>query len=332
MAWEYYLVVMLVYLGTDLLAVWGLNLEFGVSGVANLAYIVMVAVGAYTYAVVTLGPSSSLGGFQQYIGGLGMPWPVGLLAAVIVAAAVGAVIGLTGLKRLRQDYQAVAMLVVSLMLATVVSADVGLFNGSAGIALIPNPFADQDPEVARWLYVGLVAVCCVIGFLVLRRFTTGPLGRTLRAMRDDDTAASAAGKNVVGLRLVVQAVGGGFAGLSGGLLAGFIGGWSPSAWVYIETLAFLSCIIVGGMGSDRGASLGTLIVAVLLLQGVQFLPEIAGAPGLKEDFGWIILGGATIAFIWFRPQGVLPERRPHHLPPDRPPRHLRGLLRRDSPS
>ncbi len=313
MAWEYYLVVMLVYLGTDLLAVWGLNLEFGVSGVANLAYIVVVAAGAYTFAICTLGPSSGNGGFQTYIGGFTLPFPVALLAGALAGAVVGTLIGVTGLKRLRQDYQAVAMLVVSLMVATVVSADTGFLNGSAGLALIPNPFVDLDPEVARWAYVGVVALCCLIGFLVLRRFTTGPIGRTLRAMRDDDTAASAAGKNVIGLRLVVQAVGGAFGGLSGALLAGFIGGWSPSAWVYIETLAFLSCVIVGGMGSDRGVSLGTLIIAVLLLQGVQFLPQISSSPGLSEDFGWIILGTSTIIFIWFRPQGVLPERRPRYL-------------------
>src|SRR5450755_4540466 len=234
-------------------------------------------------------------------------------AGAAAGALVGIVIGLTGLKRLRQDYQAVAMLVVSLMVATVVSADVGLFNGSAGLALIPNPFASLDPETARWAYVGLVAVCCVLGFFVLRRFTTGPLGRTLRAVRDDDVAASAMGKDVIRLRLLVQAVGGGMGGLSGALLAGFIGGWSPSAWVYIETLAFLSCVIVGGIGSDRGATLGTVIVAVLLLQGVQFLPQIPSSPGLSEDLGWIVLATATIVFIWLRPQGVLPERRPRYL-------------------
>jgi hypothetical protein len=64
---------------------------------------------------------------------------------------------------------------------------------------------------------------------------------------------------------------------------------------------------------------------VLLLQGVQFLPQIAGAPGLKEDLGWIVLGTATIAFIWFRPQGVLPERRPRYLSPQRGVRFLRRL-------
>jgi branched-chain amino acid transport system permease protein len=311
-AWEYYLVVMLVYLGTDLLAVWGLNLEFGVAGIANLAYIVVVAAGAYAYAVVTLGPSSGNGGFQTYIGGLTLPFPLALLVGAAAGAVVGTLIGLTGLKRLRQDYQGVAMLVVSLTVVTIVSADTGLFNGTAGLALIPNPFSGLDPETARWAYVALVAVCCLIGFVVLRRLTTGPMGRTLRAMRDDDTAASAAGKDIVRLRLIVQAVGGALGGLSGALLAGFIGGWSPSAWAYIETLAFLSCIIVGGRGSDRGVSLGTLIIAVLLLQGVQFLPQIASIPGLSEDFGWIILGTATIAFIWFRPQGVLKERRPRY--------------------
>ncbi len=312
MGWEYYVVVLLVYLGTDLLAVWGLNLEFGVAGVANLAYIVVVAAGAYAYAVCTLGPSSNDGGFQTYIGGLSLPFPVALLAGSAAGAVVGTLIGITGLKRLRQDYQAVAMLVVSLMIVTLVSADSGLFNGSTGLALIPNPFASLDPQTERWSYVALVAVCSLIGLFVLRRFTTGPIGRTLRAMRDDDTAASAAGKDVVRLRLVVQAVGGAFGGLSGALLVGFIGGWSPSAWAYVETLAFLSCVIVGGRGSDRGVSAGTLVIAVLLLQGVQFLPQIASSPGLSEDFGWMILGGATIVFIWFRPQGVLPERRPRY--------------------
>lgn len=313
MAWAYYVAVLLVYLGTDLLAVWGLNLEFGVAGIANLAYIVVVAAGAYTYAVCTLGPSSSLGGFQNYIGGYRLPFPVALLAGTAAGVVVGTLIGITGLKRLRQDYQAVAMLVVSLMIVTLVSADLGLFNGTTGLALIPNPFANSAPQTARWEYVGLVAVCALIGLFVLRRFTTGPIGRTLRAMRDDDTAASAIGKDVVRLRLLVQAVGGGFGGLSGALLAGFIGGWSPSAWAYVETLAFLSCVIVGGRGSDRGVSVGTLVIAVLLLQGVQFLPQIPSSPGLSEDFGWMILAGATIIFIWFRPQGVLPERRPRYL-------------------
>ena len=311
---EYYLVILLVYLGTDLLAAWGLNLEFGVAGIANLAFIVTIAAGAYTYVICTLSSPAAGGGFQQYIGGFSLPFPLAVVAGTLMGGVVGVLIGITGLKRLRQDYQAVAMLVVSLMAATIVSADTSFLNGNAGLAILPQfgPLSDQDPEIQHWGYVAIVAVACIVGFLVLRRFTEGPIGRTLRAMRDDESAAAAVGKDVVALRLMVQAVGGALGGLSGALLVAFIGGWSPGAWAYVETLALLTAVIVGGMGSNRGVSVGTFLIAILILQGVQFLPQISFRIGLREDLGWILLGTLTIVFIWVRPQGVLPERRPKY--------------------
>ena len=247
---------MLVYLGTDLLAAWGLNLEFGVAGVVNFAYIVLVAAGAYLYAVFTLGPPAAMGGFQQYIIGGRLPAAAAVALAALICGGLGCLIGVTGLKRLRADYQAMVMLVISILATTIVGADTGLFNGNAGLSLIPNPLASVDPARRGWYYVAVVGVVCAAGYLVLRRFTTGPLGRALRAVRDDEDAAIAVGKNVVGLRLAVQAVGGVYAGLSGALLAGFIGGWSPSAWEYVETLALLTAIIVGGLGNDAGVLLG----------------------------------------------------------------------------
>jgi ABC-type branched-subunit amino acid transport system ATPase component/ABC-type branched-subunit amino acid transport system permease subunit len=301
---------MLVYLGTDLLAAWGLNLEFGVAGVVNFAYIVLVAAGAYLYAVFTLGPPAAMGGFQQYIIGARLPVAAAVALAAAICGILGCLIGVTGLKRLRADYQAMVMLVISILATTIIGADTGLFNGNAGLSLIPNPLASVDPARRGWYYVAVVGVVCAAGYLVLRRFTTGPLGRALRAVRDDEDAAIAVGKNVVGLRLAVQAVGGVYAGLSGALLAGFIGGWSPSAWEYVETLALLTAIIVGGLGNDAGVLLGVVIVPVLILQGVQFLPQIKSAPQLADDLGWIILGLLTIAFVFARPQGLIPERRP----------------------
>ena len=145
------------------------------------------------------------------------------------------------------------MLVISILATTVVGADTGLFNGNAGLSLIPNPLASVGRlprgagTTSRWW-----SAVCVLGYLALRRFTTGPFGRVLRAVRDDEDAAIAVGKNVVGLGSAVQAVGGVDAGLSGALLAGFIGGWSPTSWAYVETLALLTAIIVGGLGNDAG--------------------------------------------------------------------------------
>ena len=134
-------------------------------------------------------------------------------------------------------------------------------------------------------------------------------------MRDDEHAAAAMGFSVIKMRLLTQAVGGAFGGVSGALLVAFIGGWSPGAWAYVETLALLTAVIVGGMGNDFGVSLGTFVIAVLLLQGVQFLPQIRSHTGLTEAIGWMTLGLMTIAFLWLRPQGVFRERRPRYGQP-----------------
>ncbi|MBA3841497.1 MAG: branched-chain amino acid ABC transporter ATP-binding protein/permease [Actinobacteria bacterium] len=314
--WEYYAVVLLVDFGTFLIAAWGLNLEFGVAGVPNLAYIFLVAAGAYTYAITTLGPSSGNGGFQHYVIGAHLPYPVAILCAAAVSAVLGALVGITGLKRLRPDYQAMALLVVSITATTLVSAKTSLVNGSAGLALIPNPLHSIEPSKRGWAYVGMVFLICLLVFAVLRRFTDGPFGRLLRAMRDDEEAALAIGKNVVALRIAVQAVGGAMAGVSGALLAGFLGGWSPGAWLFIETMALLTAIIVGGIGNNWGVVLGTAIVPTLIVQGVQFLPDISSNPELIPQLGWIILGCLTIGFLFFRPAGVIPEtgvRRRHRV-------------------
>jgi len=75
-------------------------------------------------------------------------------------------------------------------------------------------------------------------------------------MRDDEEAALSIGKNVVALRIAVQAVGGAMAGVSGALLAGFLGGWSPGAWFFIETMALLTAIIVGRSRKQLGCRSG----------------------------------------------------------------------------
>jgi branched-chain amino acid transport system permease protein len=312
---QYYLIVLLVYLGTDLLAIWGLNLEFGVAGVANLGYIVLIAAGAYVYAVLTLGPSSGNGAFQHYIIGANLPPAAALVIASAVAAAFGAILGLSGLRRVRQDYQALVLLVSAILASTIVSASPSLFNGDQGLALIPPPVNSAHP----WRYVALIGVICGATYFLLRRFSGGPYGRALRAMRENEDAAVAIGKNVVAMRIVVQAVGGAFAGLSGALLVGFIGAWSPSAWAYLETLALLTAIIIGGTGNDGGVLVGTILIPVLLLQGVQFLPSIPGHPGLSTDLSNLLFGILTLSFLFLRPQGLIPERRRRHTVEPRGP-------------
>lgn len=301
-----------------MLAAWGLNLQYGVAGVLNFGYIANLALGAYLYGALTLGPSSGNGGFQSYIIGLHLPPAVAILAATAAGCIFGGLVGAIGIKRLRPDYQAIVLLVVSIVALTVAEADSGLFNGNAGLALLPNPVGGTGPTTPNgWLYVAIVFAVCVIGYGILRRFSDGPLGRSLRAVRDDDRAALAIGKNVVGLRILVQVVGGGFAALSGAMLAGYIGAWSPSAWQFAETLSLLTAIIVGGVASNAGVIAGVLLIPVIFEQATQYMPGLGSRPELAGDVGWMITSLLTIVFIWWRPTGILPDRRPLYLRPRR---------------
>lgn len=305
----YYVTTILVYLGVDILACWSFNLQYGVAGILNFAFIMFQAVGAYTAAVLTLGPSSGNGGFQHYILGWTLPFPIPILVAGVVAAALAYVVGLIALRRLRADYQAMVMLVISVIATLVVTNELGLFNGPAGLALIPEPLSSLVSSGSYpWLYVGVTAAICVIVYLFVHRVTSSPLGRTLRATRDNQDAAQALGKDVVKLRLFIFVFSNAIAGISGALLVEFIGAWSPGSWLYVETFVILTAVIVGGTGNNAGVILGAVLVPVAFNEATRFIPPF-GPPGLVDALQWVVIALLVLIFLWFWPRGIIPERR-----------------------
>jgi branched-chain amino acid transport system permease protein len=306
---QFYVATLVIYFFIDLMGVLGLNLQFGVAGIINFAYIVFVAVGAYTAAVLTLGPDYP-GNFQHYVFGATWPFPLPILAAGAVAGILSLLVGVVSLRRLRSDYQAMVMLLLSLMATLIATSTSGLVNGPAGLATIPQPLADQlnlDPLTYQWVFAAFAGVVTVLIFLFVRGITRAPLGRTLRAIRDNERAAAALGKGIVGKRLLIFVVGGVIAGISGAIQAEFIQAWSPGSWLYYETFVFLAAIIVGGTGNNWGAVLGTLLVPIGFLEATRFLPPIF-YPGFIEAMQWVAVGLLILIFLWFRPQGILPER------------------------
>jgi ABC-type branched-subunit amino acid transport system permease subunit len=309
---SYYLSTIAVYFGVDVLAAWALNIQFGWAGVPNFAFIIFQAIGAYVAAAVTLGPDTGINSFQHYILGSNLPFPVPLFAAAAAGAALSLVVGLVTLRRIRRDYQATVLLLIALIASEVVSGDVGLFNGSNGLAGVPQPFAGTFAATGsttyQWLYAGFVAVICVVVILLLQRLGRSGWQRGLRALRDHEPAASALGLNAVALRLQVFVVGGALAGLSGGLLVQYISAWSPSAWNYAETFAILTGVILGGVGNNWGVLIGTFLVQILFIEVPSFLPQI-GYPGLIDSLEWIVVGILWLSVLILRPRGVLPEPR-----------------------
>jgi branched-chain amino acid transport system permease protein len=313
----YYAANLAIYAGIDIIACLALNLQFGVSGIVNFSFIVFQAAGAYAAAVLSLPPDTANGGFQHYVGGLQLPFPFPWIGGAVAGGLLAIPVGFVVLRKLRDDYQAIALLVLSVIANTVITNADKFLGGAAGLALVPPPFSDRiDPntENYQYLYVGITIVAVVIAFAVVNRVVNSPYGRSLRAMREREIAAAAIGKNPVNLKMTIFIVGGVIAGLSGAILVGFIQLWAPSVWLYPETIILFAAIIVGGRGNNIGAILGALLVPVGFEEVTRLLnnnPNIAnlGPPNLISALQWVAIGLLILGFLWFRPQGVRPEPR-----------------------
>lgn len=307
----YYISSLAVYWIIGSIAGLGLNLQFGAAGILNFAFIIFQAMGAYVAALLTLGPDTSFGGFQQYIFGASLPFPLPLLGGVLAAGLLSLIIGAVGLRKLRRDYQAMVMLVISVIATTVATGDRGLVNGTAGLALVPRTFhglAGLGPTAFGFVFVGISGVFLVITYLIVYRITESPWGRIVRATRDNEAAAAALGKNVVSMRLSIFVIGGMIAGLSGVLLVQFIGAWAPPGWYFQETFVFFTAVIVGGTGNRVGVLFGTFLISVVIGQGSTYLPQFGPTPVFVASMQWVVIGVAILGFLWFRPEGVFPER------------------------
>lgn len=311
-AFVYYLTLIVVYAAVDAMACAGLSLEFGVTGVINFSYIVFQAAGAYTAAVLTLGPETATS-FQRYVGGATWPFPVPLLAAAVVGALLSGVVAVIGIRRLRSDYLAIVLLVASLIATTIATNQANLVGGAAGLSLVPHPLVamfgnNAEGTSYNLFYAGLATVLCVLCYVVVHRITESPYGRRLRALRENEPAAMAQGLSPFRMQLVVLMVGGAMAGLSGGLLVQYVSAWAPSGWFYPETFVLFTALIIGGLGNNWGALLGAVVVPVGIGEGTHYLPQI-GSPTLMVALQWIVIGILPLVFLWFRPQGLIPERR-----------------------
>lgn len=306
----YYVLTLCVYVVVAAIACWGLNLQFGETGVLNFAYILFVAAGAYTASVLSLGHPNAAS-YQNYFWGTHLPWPLPWLAAGVVGGFLGLLVGVLVLRRLRGDYQAMVLLVVAIMGAYLVSAAPGFLNGGIGLSNIPAPFQStlHTSQVGYELfYLALSVIAAIVIFEVMRRINSSPLGRILRAVRENEAAAEAIGHNVAATKLLVMVVGGAAAAVAGAVEVQFIGAWAPASWTYTETFGMFAAVIVGGRGNLLGVTLGAVLVQGLFLEGTVLFPSI-GNPELIGAVQWISLALLILLFLWFRPQGVIPERR-----------------------
>lgn len=299
----------------------GLTVLTGLSGQLSLGHGALIAVGAYTVALL-----------QNAYGDAGR-WvlPVSLLAGVVTASAVGLVIGVTA-ARLHGPYLAGVTLAVAVVVPAVATTWDGVFNGDQGLPVYVDPPPESlgysfPPE--RWqAWLALAGALLVL--LLLANLNRSRFGRTMRAVRDDEVAARLAGIPVARTKVIAFVVSAACAGLSGGLLAVLAQSVSPSTFSLTLSLFLLLAIVVGGLGSLAGAVWGALALVFLPNLTAQvtdlFTLSPAAAGRLEGNLPLAIFGLTLVVVMIAAPGGIqgLVRRAGSRLPGFRLP----GLRRR----
>lgn len=280
----------LVITGIYIILTLSLNLVVGYTGLASLGHAAFSCIGAYTSALLALNYGVS-------------PW-LGLIIGACVAAVLGIVIGAPSL-RLKGDYLAIATFGLGVIVYSVAKNWVSVTRGPMGLPGIPG-FSFFGMQVsAVWAYLILVAVFVVLTFFVIRRVVDSPFGRILRAIREDETAALAVGKDVNKYKIIVFAIGAFFAGIAGNLYAHYITFIDPSSFTVMESITILLMVVFGGMGSLSGSFIGAAVLVILpeLLRFVG-MPSSIAAPLRQMIYGLLL-----VVLMLKRPQGIVGKYR-----------------------
>ena len=282
----HYLVMVSIY---TILAT-SLNLLIGYAGIFSLAHAAIYGIGAYASALAALK--------------LGLGFWGGLIVAAGVGAFASALIAIPSL-RVAGDYYIVASFGLQMVILTVFVNWTTVTNGHAGLAGIPRPsvfgYAIDNP----FKYVVLAILLAGLTYAICRRLTHSAFGRRLRAVRDDEIAAQAIGKNVVRTKIVIVTISSALGALGGSLYAHYITYINPSSFSLEESILITSLVILGGTERLAGPAVGALILlAVPEILKFLAIPDAVAAP-MRQ----ILYGGLLILFMFVRPEGILGRGR-----------------------
>lgn len=297
-----YLVFIGIGAGISALLVLGLNVQWGLAGLFNVGIAGFFAIGAYTMALMTSPAASS------HIGGWDLPVLVGIIGAIISSCIIAWVIGKVCL-RLRSDYLAITTIGLAEIIRLIIKTEGWLTGGASGITNVPHPFGDMSYTLSQLAFflmiIGFVALC----YYLIERQLCSPWGRTMRAIRDNETAAKAMGKNIEQKRLHAFILGCAFMGLAGALFSMFNRSITPEAIdpIHVTFLIWIM-LILGGSGNSRGAILGAVIITCLWSTSELVADLLPTEYAIKAKYIRAFIVGLLLQLILrYRPEGILRE-------------------------
>jgi branched-chain amino acid transport system permease protein len=310
----------------------GLNIVVGYAGLLDLGYVAFFAIGAYTigwFGSAFLGEVNGgegihilVSGPVENLAGIHMNFVLILIAAVILTAIAGALIGLPTL-RLRGDYIAIVTLAFGEIIGRIaINGDeikIGketLTAGRQGITPVDKvdlPFVETftSLNLRPWYWVALALVGLVL--FVNFRLRDSRLGRAWIAVREDEVAAASMGVPLVRTKLLAYATGAAFGGISGAFLGSYLNTVNADQFQFSFSIFVLAMIILGGLGSIWGVVVGAIALSFINNRLIpDVLNDVPSKVGLEFDltelsFG--IFGFLLVIMMVLRPEGLLPERR-----------------------
>ena len=322
-------------LGVGIAIIWGINkLQVLQSRTKLRRLLVLIAI-ATTYLIFmqSLAPvASSIEKTAGFVGGFGLPVWVGWTAGGIVAGLLAWFVGHICLG-LRSDYLAIATLGIAEIIKAVLKNADWLTRGTLTVSPLPWPVPTPGELgfiTSRALYLSIVAVLIAVIFWLLQRAYSAPWGRMIRAIRDNELAASAMGKDVNGRRLEVFIIGSILMGIGGAALVTFNSIFDPSGFLPLHhTFLIWVMVILGGAGNNLGTLIGTVIVYVVwvmsepatlaVFDGIRHLGETWFDWQAPSDFDSralqmrVFVIGLTITLVLrYAPKGLLPEKIREH--------------------
>jgi len=294
---------------------WGLQIVVGLAGLLDLGYVAFYAVGAYSYALLSI----------HFGFGFWMCLPL----AGLLAATWGIILGFPVL-RLRGDYLAIVTLAFGEIIRIILLNWRGFTGGSNGLSSIPRPSFfglpfNQDPggfaatfgleyssmQRIVFLYF-LILALAVFTFFVTARLRRLPIGRAWEALREDEIACRSLGINTVNTKLSAFAIGAMFGGFAGSFFAAKQAFVSPESFNFMESSTILAIVVLGGMSSQLGVvfSAIAMVGGVELLRQLQFLKVIFGNDFDPSQLRLLLFGLAMVLMMLWRPRGLVSTRMP----------------------
>ncbi|MFG1351847.1 branched-chain amino acid ABC transporter permease [Xanthobacter autotrophicus] len=270
----------------------GLNILTGYTGLVSLGQAAFMGVGAYAVAFLD--------------GHLGTPFLVNILAAGLVAALVGVLVGVPSL-RVKGLYLAIATIAASFILHFVFTNWVSVTRGMSGVNVAPALLFGIELASPFALYFVIVPITALMVLGAANLFRTR-IGRAFIAIRDRDISAEVLGIPLLQYKLMSFALSSFYAGVAGGMWAYFFRVVTPESFPFATSIFFLAAVIVGGLGTILGPILGAAfmtLVPELLKYVVEWLgPVFPNAGAALSPVRTIVFGALIIVFLVFEPQGL----------------------------